>query len=69
MRDVLSKEVPFVFKKHIYGVASLAGCVAYWVILRLTAHETAATLSGVFLIIVIRLCATVFRWNLPRIPL
>ncbi len=69
LRDVLSKEVPFVFKKHVYGVASLMGCVAYWVILHLTANDTAAALTGVFLIIAIRICATVFRWNLPRIRL
>ncbi len=69
LRDVLSKEVPFVFKKHVYGVASLAGCVAYWVILHLSSNDTAATLTGVFLIIAIRICATVFLWNLPRIHL
>lgn len=69
LRDVLSKEVPYVFQKHVYGVASLLGCVAYWTILRLTASDTAAALTGVFLIILIRICATVFRWNLPRIRL
>ena len=69
MRDVLSKEVPYVFQKHVYGVASLVGCVAYWVLLRFSVHETLAALTGVFLIIVIRVCATMFRWNLPRIRL
>ncbi len=57
------------FQKHVYGVASLLGCVAYWAVLRLTASDTAAALTGVFLIILIRICATVFRWNLPRIQL
>ena len=69
IRDICSKEVPFVFQKHVYGVASLVGCVAYWGILRLFGNNTAATLAGVFLIIVIRICATGFRWNLPRIRL
>lgn len=69
LRDVLSKEVPYVFQKHVYGVASLLGCMAYWTILRLTSSDTAAALTGVFLIILIRVCATVFRWNLPRIQL
>lgn len=69
LRDVLSKEVPYVFQKHVYGVASLVGCVAYWVLLRVTANDTLAALTGVFLIIAVRICATVFLWNLPRVRL
>lgn len=69
LRDIMSREVPYVFKKHIYGVASLSGCALYWIIWYFTKQETPAALLGMAVVITIRLLATHFHWNLPRIPL
>jgi len=69
LRDIMSREVPYVFKKHIYGVASLAGCGLYWVIWTLTRRNTLAALLGMAVVITIRVLATHFHWNLPRILL
>ena len=68
-RDVLIREVPAVFRKHIYGMASIVGCLVYLVLLRVGAEETFAVLTGSGVIVLIRMLATIFRWNLPRIKL
>ncbi len=69
LRDVLSREVPYVFQKHVYGVASILGSLVYWLIRHFGGGESAAVLTGAVLIVAVRICATVFLWNLPRIRL
>lgn len=67
MRDVMAGQMPFVFVKHIYAVASLAGAVVCIVMLRTIGEESLAMITGAVVVIVIRLLAAYFRWNLPRI--
>ncbi|MDO4355009.1 MAG: trimeric intracellular cation channel family protein [Clostridia bacterium] len=68
LRDVLSREIPFVFTKHVYAVASIAGALAYyglgyWSL----ADSTTATVAGVALTVAIRALAMTYRWNLPKV--
>lgn len=68
VRDLLAGDTPYIFVKHIYASASLAGallCAGMW---HLTGHM-AAMLAGTALIVVIRLLSAHFRWNLPRAQL
>ena len=65
LRDVMCADIPFIFKKHIYALACIAGSVAYYV-LYLYSHPTLAIIAGASLTIIIRLLATYFKWNMPR---
>lgn len=67
MRDIMAGETPFVFVKHIYAVASLAGAVVCIVLLHLFGEGALAMVAGAVVVVVIRLLAAYFRWNLPRI--
>lgn len=67
MRDVMAGQMPFVFVKHVYAVASLAGAVVCIVMLRTIGEESLAMITGAVVVIVIRMLAAYFRWNLPRI--
>lgn len=67
MRDILVDQTPYVLKKHIYAVASIAGACVYY--LGRSRFESLAVLISVAGIILIRLLATKFRWQLPRIDL
>lgn len=67
MRDVMAGQMPFVFVKHVYAVASLAGSVVCIVMLRTIGEESLAMITGAVVVIVIRMLAAYFRWNLPRI--
>ncbi len=66
-RDICIREVPLVFSKRIYAVASLAGgCVYYFMHVYLNLHGVLAVAAGIGVVFVLRLLASVFRWDLPR---
>ena len=65
IRDIMAGDTPFIFVKHVYASASLAGallCVALWPY----TGEIPAMLAGMALVIVIRLLSAHYHWNLPR---
>ena len=67
LRDVFADQIPDIFRKHIYALASIAGGVVMAIILKLTDRQLPAMLLGFSLIILLRVLAEHFRWNLPRI--
>ena len=68
LRDVLSREIPFVFTKHVYAVASIIGGAVYFLLAQVlgTGVNTAAILA-VALTTGIRILAMTYRWNLPKV--
>lgn len=68
LRDIMVMQTPGILCRHIYAVASIFGAVLYWFCLRYNVPEEAAWMMAMASIIAIRVCATVFRWNLPRVP-
>ncbi|MBQ8506132.1 MAG: TRIC cation channel family protein [Clostridia bacterium] len=66
LRDVLSGTVPSIFRKHIYALASAAGAVAHILLMRVLPSQ-GAMLIGFGVVVVIRLLAAHYKWNLPRI--
>lgn len=66
VRDVLAGDTPYIFVKHIYACASLAGAVSMTA-LRGVLPIYASTLLSAVLVFVIRLLSAHFRWNLPRV--
>lgn len=68
LRDLLAQEVPYIFVKHIYACASLAGavlCAGLWSYV----DSMYAMLAGMTAVVVIRVLAAHFHWNLPRAKL
>lgn len=66
LRDIMSGSTPFVFVKHVYACASLAGAVCY-IFLQARIGDAAAVIISSAVVIIIRLLAAHYRWNLPRI--
>ena len=67
VRDMMAGETPYVMRKHVYATASIIGaivCVLLWM-WELTSLNTAMLIGG-GLVILIRMLASYFRWNLPR---
>ena len=65
LRDVMAGDTPYIFVKHIYACASLAGalvCAGLW----RPAGEVAAILAGAGVVVLIRFLSAHYRWNLPR---
>lgn len=70
-RDVIIGKIPYILRKRIYALATLAGSVAYYVTARFIipsgdSRDVISTIVCVVVIFTIRMCATVFKWNMPK---
>jgi uncharacterized membrane protein YeiH len=68
LRDVFAGLMPYVFVKHVYACAALSGAVVY-LLLHYCMEDVPAKILSALTVVIIRLLATKFRWNLPRISL
>ncbi|MBR3954522.1 MAG: trimeric intracellular cation channel family protein [Clostridia bacterium] len=69
LRDCMSRTIPLVFTKRVYATASIIGGAVYYALLHFECNGTAAAAIAMILIVLIRICATVFHWSLPKISL
>lgn len=69
LRDVMLGEIPFVLKKRIYALASIAGGMTYYYISFTALGRTKSIIIAVAVTFVIRLLATIFKLNLPKVKL
>ena len=61
LRDLLAQQLPYIFVKHVYACASLAGallCAGLWDLDRM-----AAMLVGMSAVVLIRVLAAHYHWN------
>lgn len=68
IRDVFSGVVPVVLRKHVYALAAIIGALLYYFLWYFGCPESIAIFISAAVIMLIRFCATYFKWNLPRIP-
>ena len=68
MRDIMAGRVPKILRKRVYALAAIIGSVLYYILIH---HQlcstTLAIIIGAGSVIIIRILATVFRWNLPTV--
>mgnify|MGYP004715254073 FL=1 len=65
VRDMMAGNMPYIFVKHIYACASLAGavvCACGWEYIGMKN----AMITGMIIVVVIRFLAAYYRWNLPK---
>lgn len=65
LRDMMAGDTPYIFVKHVYASACLAGaltCALLW----LPELELYATGAGAVLVIFIRFLSAYYHWNLPH---
>ncbi|MDO4321306.1 MAG: TRIC cation channel family protein [Lachnospiraceae bacterium] len=67
LRDVLAGNMPYILVKHVYAVASLSGALVY-VLLLPYLSGLSCMMAGAVAVMLIRILAAYYRWNLPRIP-
>lgn len=64
LRDILAGQSPYILRRHVYASASIAGAVCY-VCLNGWLSRDNSMIASAILIVVIRILATRFNWNLP----
>ena len=67
LRDVFVREIPIVFVKEVYAVASLIGIIIFYAILYYGGDMQVASIIGIVAATGIRLLAMKFNWNLPKV--
>ena len=66
LRDMMANETPYIFTKHIYATASIAGGILFCILFPLTGRYT-AMMAGAFFIVILRMLAMYYRWSLPKL--
>lgn len=66
IRDILAGTIPKILNKHIYAVASLTGAVLYYYA-QLFIESDAIIFIAAGAVIVIRILADYYCWNLPKV--
>lgn len=66
LRDTMINEIPFVLRKRVYAVASLAGGLVFYILVRLGVNEAIDMFAGIAVVFALRLLATKYKWSLPR---
>lgn len=67
LRDIFANKTPYVFKKHIYAVASLMGSGLYYVLRVTIGNVVLAATLAMILVFAVRMLATVYLWQLPKV--
>ena len=65
IRDVLLNNVPLVFRKEIYALASIIGGLIYYLLTKTALNDDAAKIICILLIFFIRLLAVKYKLSLP----
>ena len=67
LRDMMLGVMVKILRKRIYAIASLAGAVLYFILLAAGANEIVSALTAMAFIFILRILATVYKWNLPSV--
>ena len=67
LRDLLSHTKPMVLVKQIYALAAIIGSLLYFYLDKYNVNSTLSLVASVLLVVVIRVLAAHFRWDLPKL--
>jgi len=64
IRDVLTNEIPLIFRREIYAVACFIGGVVYLLLTRFSTFENVNIVISIFTVILIRYYSVKYEWSL-----
>ncbi len=68
MRDIMARRVPKILRKRVYALAAIVGATIYYVLIWYgILPSTPSIIIGAGSVLIIRILATIFRWNLPTV--
>lgn len=68
LRDIMAGKVPKILRKRVYALAAIIGAIIYYILIHYNiCSSTPAIIIGAGSVIVIRILATIFHWNLPTV--
>lgn len=68
MRDIMAGKLPKILRKRVYALAAIIGAIIYYLLITYNIGSSAlAVIVGAGSVLIIRILATIFRWNLPTV--
>lgn len=68
LRDIMAGRVPKILRKRVYALAAIIGAIIYYLLIHYNIFSTTqAVIIGAGSVLVIRILATIFHWNLPTV--
>ncbi len=67
LRDLLTHAKPLVLVKQIYALAAIMGGLLFYYLDKFEVSYAVSIISSVALVVIIRLLAAYFRWDLPKV--
>ena len=67
LRDLMADRIPDICVKHVYALAALLGATVMALMLKFTDRVTVSMLLGFATVLLTRILAVRFDWNLPRV--
>lgn len=68
IRDTMANQIPLIFRKRVYAIAAIAGSILHYYMMKAGLPETISMFFSIAIIVVIRMLAAHYRWNLPKAP-
>lgn len=65
LRDMMAGQMPLIFRRRVYGIAAIAGAVAYTAFSDGRGSVVTAAFLSMAVTVAIRILAIHYRWNLP----
>ena len=66
IRDMMTNEIPIIYRKEVYATACFAGACSYLILDKIGAGRNVAFISASIVIIAIRILAVKYSWSVPR---
>ena len=68
MRDIMAGRVPKILRKRVYALAAIIGAIIYYLLYYYEiCSPVVSVVIGAGSVLIIRILATIFRWNLPTV--
>ena len=68
LRDIMAGRVPKILRKRVYALAAIIGAIIYYLLIHYQlCSSTLAVAIGAGSVLIIRILATIFHWNLPTV--
>lgn len=69
IRDILTNEVPLIFRKEVYAFACLTGAVVHYFLISAMGSNAISMSISILVVIVMRILAVKKKWNIPFNPI
>lgn len=69
LRDIMILRIPLILRKHIYASAALLGSIIFYIMHLFSIKYSYSLVISAFVTFFLRMLATRFKWNLPKILL